>query len=547
MKHSIITVVIVVGGFLLFGYAGSAFSQENPDPERLVYPTKKQQDEFEKWVGLEKGSGPWSDYYKPVPLHMYWAPKRHYIRPDLSAFEGLIDKYDKTDCLGCHEEVTPGIVLSWRQSTHANPRKNPEFAEKLRAIEERIGESIDRVTCDYCHGPSHDKLFLPNADDVCKRCHPQQVEEFASEYKDGRPSHQASWISNVVVPWYVEGFRRGEGYSFIGCDQCHPAMDRCDPCHTRHSFKAEEARRPEACMSCHMGADHPDAETYKESKMGVIYALEGDTWAFDKGLNEIKLGGPELRSPTCQVCHMYNNSTGKWGHNVTSKGRWRMGTYPPKEVEYKSSMKDYPYGITIPPLDKKIEIYSPENKKKLERWVELCSNCHSGRFARLWFESLDEYMFAAYRKRDEAQLIVEDCIEKGYIDTDNRGIYPMGDVLADKLGVKLLGEKVYKAFKQKKGHVPVVGPILGVYANFMYNDGNPSAIEVDYGNMWFWYALKGYKGVAHGQQDYAWWWGWAPMVNQMSRIKSQHDILERVYNIEKKLGIGLGGSRTDEN
>jgi hydroxylamine dehydrogenase len=89
--------------------------------------------------------------------------------------------------------------------------------------------------------------------------------------------------------------------------------------------------------------------------------------------------------------------------------------------------------------------------------------------------------------------------------------------------------------------LPVVGPILGMYANFMHNDGNPSQIEVDYGNMWFWYALKGYKGVAHGQQDYAWWWGWAPMVNQLSRVRSQHDMLERVYNIEAKLGIGLGG------
>jgi hydroxylamine dehydrogenase len=29
----------------------------------------------------------------------------------------------------------------------------------------------------------------------------------------------------------------------------------------------------------------------------------------------------------------------------------------------------------------------------------------------------------------------------------------------------------------------------------------------------------------------------------LSRIKSQHDMLERVYNIEAKLGIGLGGSK----
>lgn len=54
---------------------------------------------------------------------------------------------------------------------------------------------------------------------------------------------------------------------------------------------------------------------------------------------------------------------------------------------------------------------------------------------------------------------------------------------------------------------------------------------------------QGCKGVAHGQQDYTWWWGRAPMVNQLSRVRSQHDMLERVHNIEAKLGIGLGGGK----
>ena len=61
-------------------------------------------------------------------------------------------------------------------------------------------------------------------------------------------------------------------------------------------------------------------------------------------------------------------------------------------------------------------------------------------------------MFAAYRKRDEAQVLVEKCFEKGCIDVKNRGRYPMGDVIAE-LGVKLLGEGVFKAFKTTRGKV----------------------------------------------------------------------------------------------
>ena len=92
MKLFRIIFVLMICGALLLWNVGSGIAQVNPDPERLVFPTEKGQKGFEEWVGLEKGSGPWSDYYKPVPLHMYWHPKRHYIRPDLSAFKDLMGK-----------------------------------------------------------------------------------------------------------------------------------------------------------------------------------------------------------------------------------------------------------------------------------------------------------------------------------------------------------------------------------------------------------------------------------------------------------------------
>ena len=95
MKHFRIgAVLLICVGFLLLS-GGVLFAQgsADPSPERLVYPTEKDQKGFETWVGLEKGSGPWADYYKPMPLHMYWSPKNHYVRPDLSAFKELFDDY----------------------------------------------------------------------------------------------------------------------------------------------------------------------------------------------------------------------------------------------------------------------------------------------------------------------------------------------------------------------------------------------------------------------------------------------------------------------
>ena len=48
---------------------------------------------YEEYVGLEKGSGPWMDLYKPPAMHMYWMPTRHYVRPDGTYYDQLLEKY----------------------------------------------------------------------------------------------------------------------------------------------------------------------------------------------------------------------------------------------------------------------------------------------------------------------------------------------------------------------------------------------------------------------------------------------------------------------
>ncbi|HLA37185.1 MAG TPA: multiheme c-type cytochrome, partial [Candidatus Brocadiales bacterium] len=227
---------------------------------------------------------------------------------------------------------------------------------------------------------------------------------------------------------------------------------------------------------------------------------------------------------------------GKWWINPVSKGIWRMGTVPPKEVEFTSSLKDYPYGINLPPINKKLEIRSPESIQKRETWLDLCGRCHSVRFARLWLENLDEYMFEAWKRQDEAQMIMDSVVAEGLLEPspEERACYPMGDVLADALGPGVLGMGIYKAFKEKKGHVAVIGPILGVSSLFFTGPGNPSAIEKYYAEMWFWYKLKGYKGTAHVQQDYSWWYGWAPMIGQLALIQDEANKLKRLKALEGK-------------
>ncbi|MBM4053252.1 MAG: hydroxylamine oxidoreductase [Planctomycetes bacterium] len=494
-------------------------------------------------VGLEKGAGPWMELYKPVPLQMYWFPQRHYVKPDGTYYDQLLEKYKPTDCVACHEEVTPGFVNDWRESTHANPKKNPNFAAKTQEIEKLIGRELKEVTCSDCHGKDHKELHMPTPAH-CGECHPQQVTEFMGERERGRPNHVDSLMANAVPPWYPEMFRRGYPAGQFGCDLCH-AADRCNICHSRHKFAAAEGRRPEACMSCHMGFDHPDAESYGESKMGYIYHLEGEHWDWQKPLAEV-VPGKDYRTPTCQFCH-FDQGNGTFAHNPVKKGVWRMGTLPPKGIDYKSSIKDFPYGIKLPPLHEKLDVYSPENKQRSEQWVAVCSKCHSPRFARLYRENLDNFMFEMWKLQDRAQAVVDEIValDAFEVPIKERDIFPLGDILADALGPGLLGEAVYNAFKTTGGKVPVIGPILGLYGLFYTGKNNPSQIELEYADMWFGDKAHAYKGVAHGQQDIAWWYGAAKVYQKINKIESQAEQLKKLKKLdellESKKRKGLAG------
>jgi hydroxylamine dehydrogenase len=225
----------------------------------------------------------------------------------------------------------------------------------------------------------------------------------------------------------------------------------------------------------------------------------------------------------------------RYTHNFVSKGIWRMGTVPPVNIEYESSLKDYPYGLKIIPG--KIDPFSDENNAKREKWNELCSKCHGPRFVEAYRETLDDWMLQAWEMHDKAQKVVDDVVAEGllYPSVADRGAFPMGEVIADLLGPELLGEPVFKAFKQTSGKVPIIGPILGVYSLFFSSNNNPHPIEKSLSKMWFFQKTSGYKGVAHAQQDYAWWWGSAPMLHEYTDIQAQAASLRRDAEIERRL------------
>jgi hypothetical protein len=190
---------------------------------------------------------------------------------------------DPDSCMGCHEKYEPIIVEQFKSSAMGMPGKqNP-----------RVVYAADHITCGNCHGLDHDQIMADKGrvpETVCGMCHAQIYQEHVLDkghsYGPGPAGVGINWERNIGVPNYKEMPRK---VMETGCDACHsqagatddrywseqehkyidgsslPYRNGCIACHTRHSFSLVEARKPEACHTCHMGPDHPNYEAYMAS------------------------------------------------------------------------------------------------------------------------------------------------------------------------------------------------------------------------------------------------------------------------------------------
>ena len=211
---------------------------------------------------LDKGVGPYGEFWKPIPTQRYWAPDYFYSPP--AEPKGV---FNADECTICHKALNPGLVKAWKESSHANLDKLLDYQKgKLEEIEKNLGKKLTKVGCIDCHGKvgaeklDHEKeLIMPNPA-LCGECHRQEYNEFESEkqygipdWKPGRESHAKSYDANLDVDVWAAVDKN----IVQGCDMCHNIQHKCDSCHTRHAFKASESRRPEACQTCHNGPRPP--------------------------------------------------------------------------------------------------------------------------------------------------------------------------------------------------------------------------------------------------------------------------------------------------
>ncbi|MCK5139386.1 MAG: cytochrome C [Thermodesulfovibrionia bacterium] len=367
----------------------------------------------------------------------------------------------ENDCIGCHTKYTPNIVKDWHAS-------------------EMSKQTEKEITCATCHGNEHhteidyDKALTPTAA-TCEECHQERVKQFNSG------KHSDAWTAISTMPVLAnqpKDLIQGEK----GCGGSH-AIGRedgqCDSCHTRHRFSREEARRPEACLPCHMGFDHGQWEIWSSSKHGVIYRLDRESG----------------RAPVCQTCHMPNGS-----HGVSTSWGYFALRQPEPDKEWETYRRSIFKGLNILDPDGKPRSWKErvemgqlftinlleDWKKKREEMITICSKCHAANYAREEIKKCDNIVKQSDKVMSEAIEIVSALYREGYL---------------------------------KKAEDYPVFPDLVLFYEI------PTSIEQKLSTMLMRHRMRAIQGAFHTNPEYTLWYGWAELKRGLTDIKREASII----------------------
>ena len=510
---------LAAGAIALLGVSGPGARADIPDEPFKALNLDRSASPKDLYEALTKryndpaqgaGKGSFAEFWEPIPISKYLNPRDFYTPPDSVDVDAT-----RAQCVECHTSITPGWVHSWQKSVHSNLdeiRNLPDAdsrAYKKKMITEvegnlrsmgllKDGEPLKEVGCIDCHigvgrdhGQHKTELHMPDAA-ACGQCHVKEFAERESErdtftwpqeqWPAGRPSHALSYQANVETAIWAAMEQREVAE---GCTFCHTMQNTCNSCHTRHEFSTVEARKPQACSTCHNGVDHNEFEGYMLSKHGVVYQTRGDTWdwnaqladALDKGMN----------APTCQFCHM--EYQGQFSHNLVRKVRW--GFEPTTKI---AENLDHPWF-----------------KDRKEAWVGTCSNCHSERFARAYLEFIDKGTIDGIKITEDAKVVLTKLYEDGL----------------------LPGQKTNRPAPPPPEKEDGAGNFFGL---FWHKGNNPTVVEYEFAEMWEHHKIKHFKGLAHAHPGgFTYSEGWSQLIKSAVRINDEDTRLRDAAAVRAKL------------
>ncbi len=392
-----------------------------------------------------------------------------------------------SECIECHKKITPNIITDWKLSKH----------------------SKNDIDCSVCHGDKHSsaedvsKVRIPTPE-TCADCHETQVEQF----KSGK--HAYAWAAMKAMPTtHWEPMELIDGMK--GCGGCHKiglktteeinqlkesgsgfGLASCDACHTRHAFSTDEARQPQACQTCHMGFDHPQWEMYSSSKHGVRYLLRQNGTLPQTTI-----------APSCQTCHMQEKNHAvrtAWGFlGIRTDG---LSRYPGEDDQWWSDRVTIlqalgvldPEGNPTSRLDvvryaDVARLKKEDFDREREKMLKTCNQCHSINFARAELEKGDMIIREGDRLMAEAIQIVAALYRDRIIEKPEHYSNKFPDLLT-------------------------------------FHDA-PTLVEQKLFVMHLKHRMRLFQGTFHANPDYALWYGWSEMQQDLTEIRALDEDMRR--------------------
>ncbi len=378
----------------------------------------------------------------------------------LSAVVFAQDSASET-CIECHRPGMPGIVKQWEDSKHSEAGVGCYDCHEARSGDpsghEHNGFNVTAVPspkyCGECHAKEVEQnskskhawgAFMGPLKPYYKKARAEGLDPFSQE--TARLLDPEKMAKTALTPLFPDsgilkkiGLLDNPEYHHnnvnLGCIQCHGSfiiaepggklkgwpnagvgrvnpdgsLGSCTPCHTRHKFSIEEARKPETCGQCHLGPDHPQHEIYEESKHGNIYAASGDDWDWDAPAGE--LSSEEIVAPTCAVCHMSAlDGVVENTHDVGSRLYWEL--QPKISVPQWKGPDEVDLVLERVPDKEKAEAGRATMKK-------VCYRCHSPQWADNYFDEFDMVVSDYNMLWEYTDDLLKQAYEEGLISKDN--------------------------------------------------------------------------------------------------------------------------------
>ncbi len=324
------------------------------------------------------------------------------------------------DCSICHPVETRQYSGSKKAHAMGNLTKNPVFNLLVETIlskkEVEGGRVVQKGASDFTR------------QETCFSCHGTEVAV------SGKETVQTA-MGGVEVPKLTNWPNQG-----VGRINPDGSMGACTPCHPRHQFSIEVARKPYTCSQCHLEPDVPAWNVYKESKHGNIYFSNYQKWNFNAVPWRV---GKDFQTPTCASCHnsLITSPDGKvvaerthdFGSRLWVRLFGLIYSHPQPKHGDTSVLKNKD-GLPLPAAftgeiakEGLIDEKEQANRKKVTTGV--CIQCHGTSWANNHFAKLEHTIKEVDRMTVASTLLLVDAWTHGLAEGLPQGKNPFDEAI----------------------------------------------------------------------------------------------------------------------